>query len=359
MKVSKAITLAVALVLPLAGCEVGKEPIQPTPPSQTAELTHPPEPEMSKPPTVSVQKIFHCENVVALSYSAKTRGAVTENGKLLVWGNVDASHFPVYADTGVETVYDTELTGIVDAWLADSHILNDFALDINGQLWGFGTNARGLLLPEEIWPEDFVPIMDHVVSFTRGRGGNAWAAAVKEDGSVWLWGWPGGYDPETQTYPVIPPVQITDHASGVHYTTDNHLHMITEEGNLVDLGSGEEFLDGIVEKTLVRENTLWADGGYALGSDHALYRMDADRGWELVKENVRQVDCSQTTGFFLTENGQLYTWENQFLTRDTWNAAEDDVYTKVMDGVSLAAPLWSGVTVYLDDGSVAETHSIE
>ncbi len=93
--------------------------------------------------------------------------------------------------------------------MTDSHILNDFALDINGQLWGFGTNARGLLLPEEIWPEDFVPIMD--------------------------------------------------------------------QGNLVDLGSGEELLDGIVEKTLVRENTLWADGGYALGPDHALERCDRRR----------------------------------------------------------------------------------
>ena len=361
------VTLMAALIL--SGCAGKDEPSAPTPspePTVTPATPSPAPPAVTEPPlqsdapgeaTISIHTFLEDADIRYLSQSTEVCGAVTNDGRVIMWpGGPDPEFTEAYRTDGLETIYAViGLENITEAWMTDNHICyTNFVLDGDGRLWGFGSNRRGLMPGYEIEESGPVVVMEHVVSFAMGRAHQVWAAAVTEQHEVLIWGW---LDLEN----IVPPTVIaTDAVSAIN--SGEHLRIITTKGELVDLGMGRELMQGNVERTLVKEHAVWGDDDYVLGDDGVLYYHESDGAWTAVADDVKTVNYNGQIAFYLTNTGELFAWESEvcdwFPDLHLPASPAGEKYIKLLDGVAMAAPadLGSGIYAVLENGDMLWLH---
>ena len=375
------LTIMLMAVMILSSCAGKSEPSAPTPPPEDTMTPATPSPaptvtteppiNTAEPPkavypvpdflegAVSIQPFLDGEDISFLCQSAVGCGAVTSSGRLLLW-SLASDTLEVYRTDSLETIYTTnDIENITAAWLSDSENFNiNFALDRDGQLWGFGWNARGLIPGYGVEMVEPVIVMEHISSFAMGRDLlTTWAAAVEDTGAVVIW----GYDHRTGPAKLVLPTVIASGAVSVINTCGDHLYIVTTNGDLVDLGPAREFFySDYVVKTLVKEDAVWGSDDYVLGADGVLYYRESDKAWSVIAEDVKMANCNEPIAFYLTNTGELYAWENEdadwFPELRLPAGPSGEKYIKLLDGVAMAAPakLGTGITALLENGSMVQ-----
>ncbi len=163
-------------------CTYGKESEVPEGPDEgkPGQGTNPGEDEPSNP--VQPGDEIEGERVVKVALGAQTSAAITEDGSLWMWGSND------YGQVGDGTTIDRlipvkVMDGVSAVSLGANH---SAALKSDGTLWTWGSNYFGQL-GDGLNTDMHSPIcvMSDVTQVSLG-----WyhSAAIKKDGSLWLWG---------------------------------------------------------------------------------------------------------------------------------------------------------------------------
>lgn len=126
-------------------------------------------------------------NVKAIAAERNTAIALTNDGEVYAWG--DGSYY----DLGQGEVKINEygpvkvnsLPEIVKIAKGKHHVL---ALDINGEVWGWGNNSSGEIYSSysgKIYNPIKIPGLNDIIDIAAGSG---FSAAIKSDGTLWTWG---------------------------------------------------------------------------------------------------------------------------------------------------------------------------
>ena len=133
---------------------------------------------------------FVMGNVVKAATNDHACAALTESGDLYFWGHNVA--YPYGNSDGANKLYATPtliLSDVKDAELSDENIM---ALKNDGSVWMMGTNLFGVLARDEgldaMLVDEMTKVMDGCTDIATG---NRFAMAVKNDGTLYGWGYNG------------------------------------------------------------------------------------------------------------------------------------------------------------------------
>ena len=218
--------------------------------------------------TGSATPVKVMEGVASVSAGGQTTAIVKTDGSLWMCGRND------YGQLGDSTtlvrmapvkVLDN-VTQAAAGWCAS------YAVTTDGKLWAWGNNAKYQLgngTTEEHWQP--VMVMDDVKAVFASATESVWTAAMKTDGTLWVWG-------ETQPEPV----QVAD--------------------NVVCAAVGSRHLAAVKA-----DGTLWAMGANSEGQLGNNTTSDAAEMTEVLTF-ADSVACGPNTTYALKRNGSVWAW---------------------------------------------------
>lgn len=197
----------------------------------TLEAENPDEPELpvlGNPPLELELPLELQHN--SIQCSAGTFMVVAPNGDLVGWGNSENGDLP---GTGTLSFEERRvfLENIQEVYCGYGI---GGALDRDGNFYVWASAAGGLDVPAIPENPDIFLAMDQVRTADVGLG---YAAAIREDGSLWLWGSNqyGKLGNGQEEYRLFPPEQRMEHAAMVLCGTAETF-VLTEEGDLYAFG---------------------------------------------------------------------------------------------------------------------------
>lgn len=335
-------------------------------------------------------------------------GAIDQNGNLWMWGNNK------YAQLGDPFTHDTEywvgnyqsvpikvLEDVVSVSCGSEHTA---AIKTDGSLWMWGSdsygqigvggnvNSKGDIFTIQTTPKK---VMDDVAAVSCGY---RFTAAIKTDGSLWMWGdsYGGqlgiGRTGNTQTdsgytYQNVP-IKVMDNVAAVSCGED-HTAIIKTDGSLWmcgnnvygQLGNGQTFanpgdlvkvMDGVATVTCGRLHTaavktdgsLWVWGLNLYGQVGNGSSDDKISTPIKVMDGVIDIGCGEWFTAAVKADGSLWTWgynwDGQLGNGGKGNIIQDagnrmihqTVPVKVMDGVAAVSCGKSCTTAIKADGSL-------
>lgn len=218
--------------------------------------------------TGSANPIKVMDDVSAVSCGGQTTAIITIDGSLWMCGRND---FGQIGDNSVVNRSEpvrimSDVSSAAAGWCVTYAIKND------GSLWAWGRNDKHLLgngLTEDSWSP--VKVMDDVAVVATSATESSWAAAIKTDGTLWVWG---------KTQPS--PTKVLEEVSSVVVGADN-VTAVRNDGSL--WAWGENDFGQIGNET-------------AVVSDSPLKVMD----------DVSMVASGGQTTMVNMQNGSVWTW---------------------------------------------------
>ncbi len=208
-----------------------------------------------------------------------------------------------------------------------SHVM---LIKTDGSLWAYGDNTYGQLgdgtLTNRNAPEEAVKIMDGVAFISAGYN---YSAAIKTDGSLWMWGRNDGYQLGDGTEQGrSAPVKVMDNAAKVS-AGFTHTMVVKRDGTLWGFGDGNnspaQIMGGVIDVsvgygfTLVikSDNSLWGwgeNGSGQLGAGEP--RNVSEESPVKIMDGVIAADTANTylnnpneaSACALKTDGSLWTW---------------------------------------------------
>lgn len=260
--------------------------------------------ESTNTPTQILDRVSWYEMTADVGYAVRDDGSLWTWGSGYFYSTGTGSKNAVTAPTKVlESV--TELyAGSSSAALTESGALYTWGSDSSGQL-GDGAQVQSRTPTK---------VLDDVESFAWGDN-HAFAAAIKTDGTLWMWGDVDGDYGETIWEPRQ--IQSLDGQRVVDFCSKGKsFGAITEEGSLYMWGDGSEGLLGNHE------------GGYV-------------RPFKLLDGVDRLIMDSSTNVGAIKTNGELWTWDNLI--------AGGTIPKKFMDNVRDVSFKWSSIVTTADE----------
>jgi probable HAF family extracellular repeat protein len=140
--------------------------------------------------------------------------AVNQAGQVYAWGSNFSGLLGRYPNPSDYSDAPVLISGLPPIRDVDAEYQHALAIDFDGNVWTWGSCPYGVELPLS-----WIPRQVQGISNVRkvATGYPLYSAALKEDGTVWAWGWAGGEDENMQ--PIVYPnpylIQDQDLAQGV------------------------------------------------------------------------------------------------------------------------------------------------
>lgn len=228
--------------------------------------------------------------------SGETFFAISPQGTLVGWGGNDHGHIP--SPSMFFHPYFARKTIMHNVVSVDTGYRSTMVVDEQNVLWGWGGDPEQLLLQEE--SPTFrrpVAVMEDVTTISMDSFS---VAAIKTDGSLWIWG--AG----------TPPTKLMDHAKYVLHV--NNTYAINEEGTLFYFSpntptpyKGIPLLNGVSEIAYATRGffqVLHTNGDVSL-------RAYQSPDWVVVDSAIDTQVRSLHRGGFLKEDGSLWRFGAQ------------------------------------------------
>lgn len=237
------------------------------------------------------------DNVAAVSCGYSHTAAIRNDGSLWVWGSNDQCELGLpEIERNTDLYTPTKLMDDVVAVSCGYHFTA--AIKSDGSLWTWGNNSRGQLGNDGVgdggtaWyfhQTTPLKVLDDVVAVSCG---DYHAAAIKTDGSLWIWGENDerlGVNIGNKKYAKVP-MKVLDHVVAVSCGYD-HTAAIKEDGTL----------------------WMWGDNAYGqLGNGWTGNTGTGERPKQnlplKVLDNVSAVRCGKECTVAIQNDGSLWTW---------------------------------------------------
>lgn len=171
--------------------------------------------------TGSANPVKVMEEVLSVSCGGQTTAIIKNDGSLWMCGRND------FGQIGDSTVVNrlvpvsimSEVVSAVAGWCCS------FAIKVDGSLWAWGRNDKNLLGNGEAI-DSWIPVkvMEDVAIVAASATESQWVAAVKTDGSLWIWG---------ATQPL--PTKVLDEVCSVAVGSD-YVEAVKKDGSLWAFG---------------------------------------------------------------------------------------------------------------------------
>lgn len=301
------------------------------------------------------------DNVASVSCDHYGGAAVIKtDGSLWVWGNrMQAAYANMEGVSAAEAgraFYPATQTKIMDNVAAVScGSLHTAAVKNDGTLWVWGSNQYGAIgnggagnlagsKSGTVWQTVPVQVLDHVVSVNCGVH---ITAAIKTDGSLWMWGNNWNFT-KTDLIKSDVPVKVMDGVASVSLTSDDAglggtVAAVKTDGSLWMWGysvpvpkTQAGFTGWVWEKSdtpvkvmddvaavslggipgnggyfayIKTDGSLWSFGSIFGGPGRIVGRQDRDWPWPLfLMENVAAVSCGSAYAIAIQSDGTLWSW---------------------------------------------------
>lgn len=215
---------------------------------------------------LNVPKSVNADNVVDIVSGVSFSAALTNDGKVTVWGTEPNQSLPGVSDYVLKVPEDVQNANIVQIAAGGKHIL---ALDDQGNFYGWGYFAHGQTkLPAEVKEE----ITNNVTSIRQVLAATMWSAVVTEDNNLYVW----GSSQATMNFKLGRKVRghVVEAAAG-----DNNMVLLLDDGTITIIGdkSSEYYVNVPAE---LAEGTV----------------------------KVSQIASSNRNAMVLAEDGTVYCW---------------------------------------------------
>lgn len=264
--------------------------------------------------------------------------ALQSDGALQVWGN------NLYGQLGISNpstgnLYGATLYGGDKNWrnIADSATEGFAGIRFDGSLWVWGRNERCQL--------GIGNTVQWSTPITTFAGGNNWkqvsmgwkhTAAVKTDGTLWIWGWnQDGRLGIGTTTPVIASTPVTTFAGGNTWKQVacgyGHVHAIKTDGSLWGWGDntyGQLAIPTLYQKSITVptqvENVGYKWKQVSCGAIHSAAIAENGSLWAWGANSFGQIGIDKT-GFFIDPNQINATQDSRF-SADVWKQVSCGYY---------------------------------
>lgn len=235
--------------------------------------------------------------------------ALDASNNVWVWGD---NHFGQLANsTGQDSKVPTKLTSISDVTFIDSGEYASFVIKSNGTVWSWGRNDFAQLGRVTQNNDAHIPAQIHNLdSVNMIAAGTNHALALKEDGTVWGWGFNSSYQ--------------TGHFDRNNATTEPT--QVTGLPEITSIAAGYNY-----SIALAADGSVWVWGGNSWGQLGLGYTNSFETAPVKVPnlEKVVSIEAHWGTSIFLTESGNVAANGSNF-TSAVGNGSTSNVVTPVI-----------------------------
>lgn len=298
-------------------------------------------------------------NPTTVSAGSDHSGLIDPKGSLWVWGSNSEGQLGNGGGGSAQTEggysYQTVPLKVLNHVVSvSSSGKNTAAIKTDGSLWMWGANDYGQLgngsSKDSLIP---VKVMDNVAAVSLGGGSvtSGYSAAIKTDGSLWMWG-ANDYGQLGKGKPgdSAVPIKVMDHVASVSLSEYRHVAAIKTDGSLWMWGS----------------NSRGQLGKEGVGNQNAQDRVGSLPLQDIpvkIMDNVAAVSLGSMHTAAIQTDGSLWMWGNNEYGQlgngrkyNTDNGPFDRFYqsvpVRVMDDVNAVSLGGSHTAVIKSDGSL-------
>ena len=144
--------------------------------------------------SLSPVKVTDLAGIIAIAAGLKHAIALRKDGTVWAWGTRDEGAIGDGETKTLRAIGPTQVPGLQGITQVAATRQHSLALRTDGKVMAWGLNHDGQLgngTRDNGWTPAEVTGLDHVVGIAAGVagfGGNSFSGAVRDDGTVWLWG---------------------------------------------------------------------------------------------------------------------------------------------------------------------------